>query len=141
MMRWGSVSLATSTCSGALSRILLIAVGGAAGALLRYWAQQATHALLGRGFPFGTLLVNVAGSFLMGFLYVYLVERVGLSQELRLALLVGLLGAFTTFSTFSFETLALIEDGESLKALINVVASVGLCLLGCWLGLGLGRQL
>lgn len=109
--------------------------------MFRYWAQQATHALLGRGFPYGTLLVNVAGSFLMGFLYVYLAGRAGLSQEIRLALLVGLLGAFTTFSTFSFETMAPIEDGESVKAAINVVASVGLCLLGCWLGLALGRQL
>ena len=124
-----------------MSRILLIAAGGAAGALFRYWAQQATHALLGRGFPFGTLLVNVTGSFLMGFLYIYLVARAGLSREIQLALLVGLLGAFTTFSTFSFETMALIEDGQSLKAAINVTVSVGLCLLGCWLGLTLGRQL
>ena len=76
----------------------------------------------------------------MGFLSVYLTERAGASQEVRLALLVGLLGAFTTFSTFSFETMALIEGGHLLKAAVNVSASVGLCLFGCWMGLVLGRQ-
>ena len=77
----------------------------------------------------------------MGFLYIYLVERAGVGEELRLALLVGLLGAFTTFSTFSFDTMTLMEDGQLLKAGINVIASVALCLFGCWVGLVLGRQL
>lgn len=124
-----------------MTRILLIAAGGALGALFRYWVQQLTQAVLGREFPYGTLLANTIGSFLMGFLYIYLVERIGVSVELRLALLVGLLGAFTTFSTFSIETVALVENGDLIKAGINVVASVGLCLLGCWIGLVLGRQI
>ena len=121
--------------------MFLIAAGGALGALLRYWVQQLTHTIIGREFPYGTLFANVVGSFLMGFLYVYLVERVGVSVELRLALLVGLLGAFTTFSTFSMETISLAEQGHLLKAGLNVIASVGLCLLGCWMGLVLGRQI
>lgn len=123
------------------ARILLIAAGGAAGALLRYWVQNSVHSLLGREFPFGTLVVNVVGSFLVGFLYAYLVERIGISQELRLALIVGLLGAFTTFSAFSLDTLVLFENGHSLRAAVNVMASVILCLVGCWLGLIIGRQI
>lgn len=124
-----------------MTRILLIAAGGATGALLRYWLSIATHLLLGRDFPYGTLFVNVFGSLTMGLLYVFLFERMDVSPEVRAALVIGLLGAFTTFSTFSIETMNLIETGEQLKAGINIVLSVTLSLLGCWLGLVLGRQL
>lgn len=121
--------------------IIFIAVGGAGGALLRYWISNATHMLLGRGFPFGTLTVNLIGSILMGFLYIYLYERLDTSPELRAGIMIGLLGAFTTFSTFSLETLNLFEAGEHIKATINIVSSVLLCILGCWFGILLGRQL
>lgn len=124
-----------------MTRILLIAAGGATGALLRYWLSTATHLLLGRDFPYGTLLVNVFGSLTMGLLYVFLFERMDVSPEVRAALLIGLLGAFTTFSTFSIETMNLIETGEQIKAGINILLSVSLSLLGCWLGLVVGRQL
>lgn len=124
-----------------MTRILLIAAGGATGALLRYWLSTATHLLLGRDFPYGTLLVNVFGSLTMGLLYVFLFERMDVSPEVRAALVIGLLGAFTTFSTFSIETMNLIETGEQLKAGINILLSVTLSLLGCWLGLVVGRQL
>lgn len=122
-------------------RLILIALGGAAGALLRFGMSNATHALLGRDFPYGTLMVNVVGSLTMGFLYVFFVERMDVSPELRAALLIGLLGAFTTFSTFSIETLNLIEAGEQLKAAANILLSVTLSILACWFGLVLGRQL
>jgi len=122
-------------------RALVIGAGGALGALLRYWVSTGVHHLLGRDFPWGTLIVNVLGSALMGVGYVLLVERMDVSVELRAALLIGLLGAFTTFSTFSMETLNLVESGEALRAAGNVVASVALCLLACWLGMLLGRQL
>lgn len=122
-------------------RLILIALGGAAGALLRFGMSNATHALLGRDFPYGTLMVNVIGSLTMGFLYVFFVERMDVSPELRAALLIGLLGAFTTFSTFSIETLNLIEAGEQLKAAANILLSVTLSILACWFGLVLGRQL
>ena len=82
-----------------MKQILAIAIGGAAGAVLRYWTSTGIYALVGRTFPYGTLVVNVAGSLLMGFLYVLLVERLALSVEWRAALLIGVLGAFTTFST------------------------------------------
>ena len=100
-----------------------------------------THALLGRGFPYGTLVVNVLGSFTVGFLFVLFLERMALSGEWRAGILVGVLGAFTTFSTFSIETLNLLEDGAHLKASLNVVLSVTLCLAGAWFGLLLGRTL
>lgn len=124
-----------------MKQILAIALGGAAGALLRYWTSTGIYALMGRTFPYGTLVVNVAGSLLMGFLYVLLVERLALSVEWRAALLIGVLGAFTTFSTFSMETFALFEDGERLKALANILLSVTLCLVAVWLGVVAGRRL
>lgn len=124
-----------------MSSLIAIAAGGAAGALLRFWASTGVYALLGRGFPYGTLVVNVLGSFLMGLLTVLLIERLALGPAWRAGLLVGVLGGFTTFSTFSMETLALIEQGAALRACLNVLLSVGLCLLCVWLGVLLGRQL
>ncbi len=122
-------------------RVLAIAAGGAVGALLRYWVSSGTHALLGRGFPYGTLVVNVLGSFAIGFLFVLFLERMTLSGVWRAGILVGVLGAFTTFSTFSIETLNLLEEGAHLKASLNVALSVALCLAGAWFGLLLGRTL
>jgi CrcB protein len=122
-------------------QVIAIAGGGAVGALLRFWISTGVYQWLGRGFPWGTLAVNVIGSFLMGFLFALFLERMLISGELRAAVLVGLLGAFTTFSTFSIETLTLLEQAEYLKALLNVVLSVVICILACWAGLVLARQL
>lgn len=124
-----------------MKQILAIAVGGSIGALLRFWAANAVHALTGRDFPYGTLLVNVSGSLLMGLLYVLLVERFELGAEWRAALLIGVLGSYTTFSSFSMETFALFEGGEHLKALMNILLSVALCLFAVWLGVMAGRKL
>ena len=77
----------------------------------------------------------------MGFLYVLLVERLAVSVEWRAVFLIGMLGAFTTFSTFSMETFALFEDGENMKALLNIILSVSLCLIAVWLGVATGRRL
>jgi len=124
-----------------LSQLIAIAAGGAAGALLRYWVSTGVYVLLGRNFPHGTLAVNVLGSLLMGLLYVLFMERLVASPEMRAGLLIGLLGAFTTFSTFSIETLNLIEQADLLKAGLNILLSVGACILATWLGVSVARQL
>ena len=97
--------------------------------------------MLGRGFPYGTLVVNVSGSLLMGFLYVLLVDKFNASAEWRAVLLIGLLGGFTTFSSFSMETFHLLEAGEIVKAFMNIALSVTVCLAGTWLGVIVARQL
>jgi len=124
-----------------MMQILIIAGGGAAGAMLRYGVSNGIYALLGRGFPYGTLVVNVLGSLLMGLLYVLLVERLSDAAEWRAFLLIGLLGAFTTFSTFSIETVMLFENGEPLRALLNMLLSVTLCVMATWAGIFFMRQL
>ena len=124
-----------------MTQIAFIAAGGALGALLRFWMSQGVYTMLGRGFPYGTMSVNVFGSLLMGILYVFLYERMNMNPEWRAALVIGLLGAFTTFSTFSIETLNLIEASEHLKAFTNILLSVSLCLVACWFGMVMARQI
>lgn len=124
-----------------LMQVLAIAAGGALGAVLRFWMSNGVYALLGRGFPYGTLAVNVLGSLLMGFLFVLLIDKLSLGPNWRAALLIGLLGAFTTFSAFSIETLNLIEEGETMKALLNTALSVVLCVGAAWAGVLAGRSI
>ena len=92
--------------------IISIAIGGAAGSLCRYGMSNGIYLLLGRSFPYGTLAVNILGSFIMGSVYILMIERASISEELRAGIIIGLLGAFTTFSAFSIETINLIESGE-----------------------------
>lgn len=122
-------------------QLLAIATGGAVGAVLRFLMSSWVYTWLGRGFPYGTLTVNVLGSLLMGLLSVLLIERLSLGPEWRAAILIGLLGGFTTFSTFSIETLNLIESGEHAKALTNAALSVVLCIAAAWAGVIAGRQI
>lgn len=120
---------------------IAIAAGGALGALLRYWISNGVYGMLGRDFPYGTLAVNVLGSLAMGLLYVLLLERSAAAPEWRALLLVGVLGAFTTFSAFSIETLILLEDGALLRAMLNVALSVSICIAAAWLGVIVARSL
>lgn len=124
-----------------MKQILAIAAGGSIGAVLRYGTANAVHMFMSRDFPYGTLLINVSGSLIMGLLYVLLVERLALGPEWRAAILIGVLGGYTTFSSFSIETLLLFEQGEQFKAMMNVLLSVSLCLLAVWLGVVAGRRL
>lgn len=124
-----------------MTQTIAIAAGGAAGALMRYWVSNGVYALLGRGFPWGTLVVNVMGSLAMGLLFVWLTERSSLGPEWRALLLVGFLGAFTTFSTFSLETLHLVGQAAYVKAGLNMVLSVAACVLAAGAGVMLARQL
>lgn len=108
---------------------------------MRYGVSLGTYSLLGRGFPYGTLFVNVSGSLLMGLLSIIMLERFNVGPEWRAGILVGLLGSFTTFSTFSIETLNLLEQGDMMRAFSNIALSVIVCLIAVWLGISLGRQL
>ncbi len=118
-----------------------IGVGGAAGSMLRYGLSTWVYAFAGRAFPYGTLAVNVLGCLAMGFLFVLFVDRFIDSSVWRAGMLIGVLGGFTTFSSFSIETFNLIEQGEPVRALLNVLLSVVLCLGATWLGVVLGKQL
>jgi len=124
-----------------MKTLFFIACGGACGAVLRYAASLGVYSVLGRGFPYGTLFVNVTGSLLMGFLSIVMLERFNVGPEWRAAILVGVLGSFTTFSAFSIETLNLFEQGDMVRALANIMLSVIVCLVAVWLGVSLGRQL
>lgn len=124
-----------------LGNVLAVGAGGAIGSVLRYALSIWVHSGFGRGFPYGTLAVNVLGSLAMGILFVLFTERFADSPVWRAALLIGVLGGFTTFSSFSIETMNLIEQGETWKAAVNVTASVTLCLGATWVGIVAGRQL
>jgi len=124
-----------------MNQVLAIAGGGAVGAVLRYWISSGVYALTGRGFPYGTLVVNVLGSVVMGFLYIWLLERMPGGVAIRAFLIIGLLGAFTTFSTFSLETLNLMEAGQIARAVLNTLLSVVLCIGAAALGVMLARQI
>ena len=124
-----------------MNEVIAVAIGGALGSVLRYWVSTGVYGILGRGFPYGTFVVNVVGCLAMGMLFVLLVERVSDNTILRAGILIGVLGGFTTFSSFSIETFNLIEQGAVLKAAANMAASLFVCLGATWLGVILARQL
>jgi CrcB protein len=124
-----------------MNQILAVAIGGAAGAISRFWLSNFVYGLLGRDFPYGTLVVNVLGSLVMGLLYVILIERSVLGPEWRALILVGFLGSFTTFSTFSLETITLVEGHAYFKAGLNILLSVLLCIVGTGLGMIIARKI
>ena len=122
-------------------QILYIGLFGALGCISRYLVSGWTYSLLGRSLPYGTLAVNVIGSFLLGLLMEGSLRSTLLSPEVRLGITVGFMGGFTTFSTFSFETMRLIEEGSFLHAGANIVLNVVVCILFAALGIYLARQI
>ncbi|WP_020160403.1 MULTISPECIES: fluoride efflux transporter CrcB [Methylobacter] len=125
-----------------MNQLIAVALGGSLGSVLRFLVSTGVYQWLGRGFPYGTLAVNVIGSFLIGLLAEALIlQRITFAMEYRAAILVGILGGFTTFSSFSLETIYLMEQGSFTKAGLNVLISISAGLLAVWLGLLSGRSL
>lgn len=120
---------------------LVVAAGGALGAMARFGVNSLVFSLFGNRFPLGTLLVNVAGSVLMGVFYVLIIERGILPAALKDLLMVGFIGAFTTFSAFSLDTLALWQNGHLALAGVYVFLSLVLCLSGTLVAIVLTRLL
>jgi len=121
-------------------KYLLIVVGGGAGSLLRYVAGTAIMARYGRTFPLGTLIVNVTGSFLIGLLMTLFTERFQPHANLRLFLVVGFLGGYTTFSSFEWDTYSVVRQGAFWMGFANVAGSVAFGYLAVWLGALLARR-
>jgi len=125
-----------------LNTISLIFIGAGLGGVLRYGVSTGINNLFNKNFPYGTLVVNVSGSFLMGFLFVFILERFqSIAPQLRALLLIGFLGGYTTFSSFSIETINLMENANWFPAIVNILLSTILCLMAAWMGVMLGRNL
>ena len=121
-------------------RYLLVLFGGGVGALARYVAASAIMARFGGKFPLGTLVINVTGSFLIGFLMTMLTERFQLDPRWRLLLVVGFLGGYTTFSSFEWEPHTSVREGALWAGMLNVVSSVMLGYVAVWLGVMLAKR-
>jgi len=118
-----------------LTNLLLIGSAGFIGAILRYSLSGLVHGYIpASSFPYGTLAVNLVGCFLIGSVIGFFETRQIFNPELRLFLLIGLLGSFTTFSTFSYETFAMLHDGENIRALINIGSNIVVGITLVWLG-------
>lgn len=122
-----------------MTNALLVFIGGGLGAAARYWLSGTVYRWASSTFPYGTIVVNVIGCFVIGFLMTSLEERFLATPALRIFLTIGMLGGFTTFSTFSFETIKMIEDAQIQYAIVNVGMTITTCLSGTYIGTLLGR--
>lgn len=120
---------------------IAVAGGGAIGSVARFWLTAVMAALTGPRFPWGTLLINVLGSFVIGLVagFTLTPDRMAIHPDIRIFLMTGVCGGFTTFSAFSLQTLELIQTGDSIPALLYVAGSVLLCVVAVWGGWALGR--
>lgn len=124
-----------------MKEVLLIGLGGGVGAIFRFFISRLSQGIFGFTFPYGTLIVNIIGAFLIGFLSLVIFDRVTFwGQELRALLIIGLLGGFTTFSSFSFESVELWRNGEIIKTFFYIILSVVLCLVATWAGMILAKR-
>ena len=123
-----------------MSYYLTIAFGGALGAMGRYWLTTATERYNSGFFPVGTFLVNLLGSLLIGIVFVILAEKIQLAAHLRPLVMIGFLGAFTTFSTFSIDALLLLQQGFYTTAVTYIAVSVAGCILAAWVGIYVTRM-
>ncbi len=121
--------------------LLTIAIGGGLGSIARFVISRGMENLFGSSFPFGTLTVNVAGSFILGWFFIFFVERPEINSALRLGLIVGFLGAFTTFSAFSFESLQMLLNGALYNAIFNIVLNLVVCIGMCYIGMLMAKTM
>jgi len=121
--------------------VLLIALFGALGCVSRYFLSGWVYKVLGRSFPYGTFAVNILGAFIIGLIMEFAMRSTLIPADLRTGLTIGFLGGLTTFSTFSYETFRLLEDGEFFIASTSVILSVLTCLLFTWLGIIAARSI
>ena len=124
-----------------MGNVAMIAVCGGLGCLSRYFISGWVYGWLGKSFPYGTLAVNILGAFIIGFLMEFGLHSSLIPAGLRIGLTVGFMGGLTTFSTFSYETLRLLQDGEILFAGLNAAGSVVSCVLFAWVGIVLARTI
>ena len=124
-----------------MNTYLAIAVGGAFGAMSRYWISQSVERLNGPEFPLGTFTVNLLGSFLIGVLFIIFAEKLQVAEPWRPLLIIGFLGAMTTFSTFSLDALLLFQQGHYNTALFYIFSSVVACLFAAYMGIQFTRIL
>jgi fluoride exporter len=122
-----------------MPRLLLVGLGGFVGTVIRYWLSGLIARRYGETFPLGTLAVNAIGCFLSGFLFYFLFDRFLTSPTSRSVVFIGLLGGFTTFSSYGVQTFTLVRDGELSLALLNILVSNVLCLFLVWLGYSLAK--
>jgi len=117
-----------------LLKYLLIGTGGFLGSVLRYWTSVNAYKIFGEKFPYGTFVVNVLGCLLIGFISEISENRFLISPEIRIFLMIGFLGGYTTFSTFGYETFMLVQDKDYVTAVANIFLSVIVCLASVWIG-------
>lgn len=124
----------------ATSKILSVAIGGSLGAVARYLINISPLATVFDKFPFPTFVINIVGSFLIGFLMIVLADKIEVNENLRMAIIVGFLGAFTTFSTFEMEIFGLMRERQLLIAFLYLFLSVLIGFVGVMAGVALGRR-
>lgn len=143
---WLGVSMCFREFDGAhrsmklLMQYLAVAAAGALGAVLRLFVATVSGRIFGTNFPMGTLVINITGSLFLGWFLAMIGTRAAVSETTRLAITAGFIGAYTTFSTFMYESNSLIEDGSGIKAVINLIGSLVAGLLAIRLGIVLGRS-
>jgi fluoride exporter len=124
-----------------MMKYLMVAMGGAAGSVLRFWVGGNVADRLGTRFPYGTFAVNCTGSFLIGLVITLIAQHANVNPNWRYLLGVGFIGGYTTFSAFEYETFQSMQDGKMLIASLNVIASVAIGLICVWLGVAAARAM